>query len=331
MEKRRTVKCAYCGEHFILTPDMRACPYCDGVINDDLHLSDADADFVRNGSTLIKYTGDAEHIIIPDGIRVIGEDAFACNKKIVSVIFPESLRVICDGAFRDCIALKESALPHDMVELSPYAFAGCDDSLSVSAPSGTGSLDTPASGEETGEPESGESNKDAEDIWAKARFADVRKLLKEAHSIGMSLESFRNAPPRQSVSKDADFIIADGALLSYRGDSADIVIPAGVKRISEGALAFRINLESVVFPDGLEEIAADAFNHCVRLKSLILPNTLRKIGENAFKDCAELTCVLLPESLEEIRSRAFAGCEKLLNARMPLNIKSVADDAFDRR
>ena len=52
------------------------------------------AAFERNGDTLISYTGTASVVTVPNGIRVIGTDAFAGNPYLESVTLPSSLEVI---------------------------------------------------------------------------------------------------------------------------------------------------------------------------------------------------------------------------------------------
>ena len=64
MEKKRIVKCKYCGEHFISESDKDFCPYCNGVSDREQYSSAADADFVCDGNELIEYIGNATHVII---------------------------------------------------------------------------------------------------------------------------------------------------------------------------------------------------------------------------------------------------------------------------
>lgn len=59
-----------------------------------------------------------------------------------------------------------------------------------------------------------------------------------------------------------DFVIAKGVLTKYNGPGGDVVIPAGVKKIGEGA-----------------------FKGCTALTGVTIPEDVTKIGERAFYGC----------------------------------------------
>ena len=59
-----------------------------------------------------------------------------------------------------------------------------------------------------------------------------------------------------------DFVIAEGVLTKYNGPGGDVVIPAGVKKIGEGA-----------------------FKGCTALTGVTIPEDVTKIGERAFYGC----------------------------------------------
>ena len=65
--------------------------------------NDCEIDYL---DTLTAYNGNAKAIILPDGISVIGEDAFLSNDDITSVVIPEGVETIEDGAFWMCHNLK---------------------------------------------------------------------------------------------------------------------------------------------------------------------------------------------------------------------------------
>ena len=83
------------------------------------------AAFERNGDTLISYTGTASVVSVPNGIRVIGTDAFAGNPYIESVTLPASLEVIENGAFRDCPLLDEVYFSEGIHTIESGAFSMC--------------------------------------------------------------------------------------------------------------------------------------------------------------------------------------------------------------
>ncbi len=89
-----------------------------------------DADFIIEGTKLVKYVGDGGDVVIPDGITVIGETAFMeadlIEEKVIitSVQIPDSVTEIERGAFVNCSGLKAVYLPDSVQKVGDYAFYG---------------------------------------------------------------------------------------------------------------------------------------------------------------------------------------------------------------
>ena len=60
------------------------------------------ASFTIEDSTLIRYQGQEKRVIVPDGVRVIGENAFYGCDSLMELVLPESVRKIEDDAFWEC-------------------------------------------------------------------------------------------------------------------------------------------------------------------------------------------------------------------------------------
>ena len=80
--------------------------------------------FEIQGKTIIKYIGTDMDIAIPEGIEIIGKNAFK-SVNITSVIFPESVKIIEDHAFSHCEKLKEIYFTSAII-IGSYAFSYCD-------------------------------------------------------------------------------------------------------------------------------------------------------------------------------------------------------------
>ena len=93
----------------------------------------------EDGSTIIKYHGDSDHVEIPqfvDGklIRYIGVGAFE-NKKLKSVELPLGLGGIMEQAFKNC-GLHYLQIPETVFEIDENAFDG-NDKLNLTIPANT--------------------------------------------------------------------------------------------------------------------------------------------------------------------------------------------------
>ena len=76
-----------------------------------MSVIDSIPEFIMDGTTLVLYTGEAKHVIIPEGVETIGVDSFSLCKCIEEVTFPSSLKAIEKNAFYSCDKLKKADFP----------------------------------------------------------------------------------------------------------------------------------------------------------------------------------------------------------------------------
>lgn len=69
---------------------------------------------------------DLRHLVIPEGVRSIGEKAFSKHSEIISVSFPESLEKIGISSFWMCKGLRTVSIPQNVKIIKACAFQGCD-------------------------------------------------------------------------------------------------------------------------------------------------------------------------------------------------------------
>lgn len=127
-----------------------------------------------------------------------------------------------------------------------------------------------------------------------------------------------------------DFVIKDGVLRRYTGSSSEVDIPPGVTEIGDRALEFtgRLVLTSVTIPAGVKRIGDGAFGGCSALTSLTLPESLTEIGASAFYGCTNLTRIAFPERMTYIGNWAFNRCSSLEGIRIPEGVKRVEGCTF---
>ena len=83
------------------------------------------SDFIINNNILEEYTGNAETVIIPNGVTEIGRNAFSECKSLKKVIIPDSVIKIGWDAFEGCTALTEVSMPKYLEIIDSGAFNGC--------------------------------------------------------------------------------------------------------------------------------------------------------------------------------------------------------------
>ena len=82
--------------------------------------------YTKDKKKLISYFGNASKGTIPDGVEIIGSNAFAENENLKEIEFPENLRSIEDAAFKYCLSLSLISLPKNVRQIGEQCFYGCE-------------------------------------------------------------------------------------------------------------------------------------------------------------------------------------------------------------
>ncbi len=104
--------------------------------------------------------------------------------------------------------------------------------------------------------------------------------------------------------------------------NGEIVRNIGVQVFQDAALC------RIVLPDGLKCISEFAFKDAARLQEVEFSASLKYIGEEAFSGCSCLQKADLSKGCMTIAENAFAHCEKLEHVILPAELKTIADNAF---
>lgn len=93
-----------------------------------------DNEFCCEGTRLVKYIGNKQTVIVPDGITAIGDEAFAKNRNgLKKVILPATVKEIGFRAFSWCIELK-TVSGEGVETIQSCAFNNCHNLQSLEFP-----------------------------------------------------------------------------------------------------------------------------------------------------------------------------------------------------
>ena len=92
--------------------------------SDEITSNENDVFDIQDGK-LIKYSGSASSVIIPDGVKVIGTEAFKSCWTLQEVTFPNSISTIEQNAFYDCVNLNNISIPNSVSFIGWSAFQCC--------------------------------------------------------------------------------------------------------------------------------------------------------------------------------------------------------------
>ena len=87
--------------------------------------TDEQATKIENG-VLVSYTGKSAEYVIPEEVTAIGDNAFANNQKVKTIVFHDGVLSIGEQAFYNCDNLAEIVIPDSVVTISDKAFQNCD-------------------------------------------------------------------------------------------------------------------------------------------------------------------------------------------------------------
>ena len=186
-------------------------------------------EFLINRNVLLRYDGEDENVVIPEGITAIGDGSYMTflDKKVVSVKIPDTVTSIGAYGFFGCDTLPEIDIPDSVVSIGHHAFRQCTSLKSVTIPDSISCIER-------------------ECFWSCTGIEEVKlpknlKFIEEkAFSGCISLRSV--------VIPEGTEVIDDCA---FWGDESleSITIPASVKRIGEMAFADCNNL-TIYAPKG---------------------------------------------------------------------------------
>nr|WP_325231718.1 leucine-rich repeat domain-containing protein [uncultured Oscillibacter sp.] len=89
---------------------------------------------ITKKGVLTKYNGPGGDVVIPEGVKAIGERAFYGCKSLESVIIPEGVTEIGGFAFRGCTELRKVTVPESVKMIGRYAFADCESLKNLTIP-----------------------------------------------------------------------------------------------------------------------------------------------------------------------------------------------------
>lgn len=307
--------------------------------NNEINEPTQDDMFIVDGGTITGLSDEGKNlkeITIPEkinGISVlqIGNNCFKANNKLEKVIIPNGIRLIGDEAFRDCENLREVDFSEcktltligwhsfsgckNLVKLDlrncisletikSYAFQDCVRIISFVIPKNVNTIENYAFNY----------------CFGLVELYNLSSLNIKINTISQSYGGIGSYPCvlKTDINEPSSIIILNDII--YYRENENSLIAAGLNdrtkkailldakttKIKPTAFASCYNLEDVNLSKciKLSEIGVGAFSFCVNLKNFIIPNTVTNIGIEAFCGC-KFTSIVIPSSVEVIGTDAF--------------------------
>ena len=250
-----------------------------------------------NESAFHNCTNLSGALIIPDDVIEIEATAFSGCSNISSLTLPYGLTKISNGAFNSCSSMSGVLnLPNSIIEIGDNAFKGCSGF--------TGSLHLPTN----------------LSILGGSAFSECRGFSGDL-IIPRTLKEIQNGTFYYCDGLNGQLVLHDeiiklGGPYNYAygpfcecSFTGELMIPRGVKSISQNCFRGCEFSSIQKFPDELLEIGESAFEGCWRLGGVLeFPESLISIGQKAFSGCGILEGIVLPSELATIKANTFNNC-----------------------
>ena len=248
-----------------------------------------------------------KNILIPDGVKNIGEYAFQNCMSLTDLNIPKSVdnlgeytfasgcsslkeiiildgtTTIGDAAFANCSSIENIIIPDSVIWIGSRAFAGCSSLTEITIPQNVINLGT--------------------------RAFDGCTSLKTVFFNAIAMNDLPAPDESWGVFNNAG--TNTNGMKVIVGENVT-VIPAYLFA-TRYYFATRPNLVSVEFVDSssCERIGVSAFEYCDNLVAFTIPDSVLYIGRSAFAGCSSLTEITIPQNVKDIQSGAFSQCGNL--------------------
>lgn len=229
------------------------------------------------------YDKKATKVVIPEGVKKIGKQAFDGYTSLTSVTIPGSVKKIDDSAFKGCTSLASVVIPENVKEIGENAFSGCISLASVVIPESMKEIKYSAFRDCIS----------LSEIRFDGSVAQWKKLEKKLYQtmercympsdLLMKLDEgarwFKNTIATCVKCADGNvpipqYSIKDDFLITCCRAVSKVIIPTDVKIISSNSFYDLTSLTSVTIHEGVKVIGESAFEGCVSLSEFRFDGTV---------------------------------------------------------
>ena len=218
-------------------------------------------DFTIEDGRLVEYKGEADKIVVPEGVTTLGEGCLS-GKKMTEVVLPDSLEVIEDWVFSWSENLRTVTIPKNVKEIGIYVFDGDSSLTAISVAAGNPSF------------------KSVDGVLFDKAGELVLKFPEGKATAGYQLP--------ETVK-----IIGAGAF--FATDLTSFTAGDNVEEIRCWSFSECEEMTSFTAGKGLKKLGDHVFSNSQQLAAVSLPAALEEVGVFVFDNCAGLKAINVAE------------------------------------
>lgn len=215
-----------------------------------------------------KTTGEVTIPLEAHGFIVAGVSDYAGfrNTLINNIIFPPTVTIIGNYAFKDCKSLNNIELPNDLEIIGMDAFYGCTSLTGITIPNKVTSINSSV----------------FEGCTSLKNISFPEKLENIASRAFAGCKSLQYVEFPSYLKSIGNNAFSDCSSLT------DFALPHSIESIGSATFRNCINLKRIVIPDQITIIDNETFSGCSNLSEIVIPKSITSIGNYAFYDCRSI-------------------------------------------
>lgn len=249
-------------------------------------------------------------VILPDNLKTIDDGALACCNSLPVINLPSSLETIGEYAFYECEIIRSVTIPESVSNINNFAFSKCSklESLTIN---------------------NGKELSIGNYAFSKCHELKDIKLSDNLKLIGSG--AFSSCKNIHSLTFPVKLeYIKEEAFMGTSLAEVDLSQCCLLKSIGEWSFADNKKLESVMLPETLESLGDGAFFYDTALLKVTIPYNITRINDFLFSKCSAMNSEkILPENITEIGNYAFFNWDNLSKFYFPASVEKIGDNAFE--